>query len=193
MSTTSDTIQLSQLVGDFVQKVPLDNIEIYNEFSLQHELGIYLRGKLPGYKIQFERNISDFPGGEIDFYKKEIDIVVIPPDGGAKGAVELKFPRNGQVPESIFGFCKDVAFLEQLRLAGFTSTCFLVFADSHLFYSGRTEGIYGYFRAELPITGLIQKPTGARDAEISVKGSYVAKWNDLGNEQRYCLIDVTGC
>ncbi len=44
-------------------------------------------------------------------------------------ALELKYPRNGQVPESMFSFCKDIAFLEQLGLSGFQSAYVLTVAD----------------------------------------------------------------
>lgn len=59
------------------KKIEFSNI--YNEFSLQHELGIYLRNYLKdSYKIEFERNINFF-FTDIDkslFTKKEIDIVI---------------------------------------------------------------------------------------------------------------------
>lgn len=38
--------------------VTSQNIDLYNEFSLQHELGIFLREALTPYKVQFERNVS---------------------------------------------------------------------------------------------------------------------------------------
>lgn len=40
----------------FLKQVENGSIEIYNEFSLQHELGIFLRNHFPNYRIQFERN-----------------------------------------------------------------------------------------------------------------------------------------
>ncbi len=51
---------LYPLLEQFFTYVEDNKIELYNEFSLQHELGIYLRDKLPEYKIQFERNVSYF-------------------------------------------------------------------------------------------------------------------------------------
>jgi len=36
------------------------SVDIYNEFSLQHELGIFLREELSDYKVQFERNTKFF-------------------------------------------------------------------------------------------------------------------------------------
>lgn len=190
MNTSSNLDCLGQLISDFVLEVANNRIEIYNEFSLQHELGIFLRAKLLGHKIQFERNISHFNAQPINFCKKEIDITIISPSGGDRSVIELKYPRNGQVPESMFSFCKDIVFLEQLISAGFKSAYFVAFADSPLFYSGRSEGIYGLFRDGIPITGVIQKPTGARDTEIQVNGSYIATWCEVAEQTKYCMIEV---
>lgn len=53
-------MDLDRQIADFAQAVGRGEIEIYNEFSLQHELGIFLRASLPGCKVQFERNVSHF-------------------------------------------------------------------------------------------------------------------------------------
>ncbi|MCK7509506.1 MAG: hypothetical protein MZV70_39375 [Desulfobacterales bacterium] len=111
-----------------------------------------------------------------NFEKKEIDIAVTSSAGDRLSALELKYPRNGQVPESMFGFCKDIAFLEQLVSSGFQSACFLAVADDKLFYSGSSEGIYGLFRSGTPITGTITKPTGDKDSKVTINGSYTASW-----------------
>ena len=53
--------------------------DIYNEFSLQHELGIYLREQLgEKYKVQFERNAKKLWGKfkNEDWQKTEMDIFV---------------------------------------------------------------------------------------------------------------------
>lgn len=63
-------------------------VEVYNEFSLQHELGIFLRAQLPDYKVQFERNTKFF--GISGTIKHEIDIVVF--NDKESYAVELKYP-----------------------------------------------------------------------------------------------------
>ncbi|WP_303861898.1 hypothetical protein [Alkalibaculum bacchi] len=44
-------LRLKALVQDFFKSVTKQNIDIYNEFSLQHELGIFLREALPTYKV----------------------------------------------------------------------------------------------------------------------------------------------
>jgi len=53
-------LNLRQLVDGFFLLVQSKSTEIYNEFSLHHELGIFLCEKLPDYRIQFERNVSYF-------------------------------------------------------------------------------------------------------------------------------------
>ena len=71
-------ISYTEIVQDFVKKIADKEIEIYNEFSLQHELGIFLRTReeFASMKIQFERPISFFEKTKDNFIKKEIDIVV---------------------------------------------------------------------------------------------------------------------
>ena len=168
-----------------------NNIEIYNEFSLQHEFGIFLRSALPGYAVQFERNVDYFAPSKAGFTKRELDIAVFARDKTElKYAIELKYPRNGQHPEQMFSFCKDIAFAEDLKAAGFTRTALLIFADDPLFYSGNGEGIYGFFRAGRPITGRIDKPTGARDQHVTIRGSYEVSWPVVSGKTRYAHIEV---
>ena len=97
---------MKTFIEEFFKEAIENNIEIYNEFSLQHELGIFLRNSLPEYKVQFERNISFF--GISGTIKKEIDIVIY--NDNEKHAIELKYPVNGQYPETMFSFIKDIIF-----------------------------------------------------------------------------------
>ena len=53
-------MNIEQLLNSFMSLVASGEVEVYNEFSLQHELGIFLRAKLTGYKVQFERNTKYF-------------------------------------------------------------------------------------------------------------------------------------
>ena len=177
-------------IRSFAQAVGNGTIDIYNEFSLQHELGLYLRTQLGNGKVQFERNVSYFKLAKASFEKKEIDIAVTSDSGEGLSAIELKYPRNGQVPESMYSFCKDIAFLEQLVAAGFQSAYFLAIADSKLFYSGANEGIYGLFRGGVSITGNISKPTGAKDTKVTISGSYTASWQPVSGATKFCLIEV---
>ena len=125
-----------------------NEIEIYNEFSLQHELGIYLRNILPKYKIEFERNVDCFNIDKHKTIKKEIDISII--KGTEKFAIELKFPRNGQYPEQMYNFIKDIKFLEQLKEHKFKKVFSVVLVDDTNFYKyskhQKEKEIYSSFR-----------------------------------------------
>ena len=182
---------LAALVAPFIESVASGRTEVYNEFSLQHELGVSLRGGLPNHKVQFERNVSFFFPSKASFTKKEIDISIFSANRHELAyAIELKYPRNGQYPEQMFSFCKDVAFAEELCAAGFRAAGLVIFAHDRLFHSGPTDGIYGFFRGGQPLHGRIQKPTGSKDAETLVRGSYVVRWNAIVESLKYAVIEV---
>lgn len=176
----------------FFSDVTKGTVEIYNEFSLQHEFGLCLRSSFgTALKTQFERPVSFFGLNQSNFVKKEIDISVFAPNQSEKYAIELKYPRNGQYPEQIFKACQDICFLEQLRHNGFTKCCFIIVADSPLFYSqGDKTGIYKFFRAGVPIHGNIQKPTGAKDDAVEIIGNYPIVWNDIDNNLKYAVVEI---
>jgi len=181
---------MKQIVQEFAAKVAEGRIEIYNEFSLQHEFGIYLRSKFPSMKVQFERHVSFFfSKANLNFIKKEIDISVFWVDK-KEAAFELKFPRNGQYPEQMFSFCKDICFLEQLKKAGFRTTYFIVFADDRLFYEGSSEGIYGFFRGGRKLHGTVQKPTGKKNESVTINGKYSTTWHPVGQGMKYALVET---
>jgi hypothetical protein len=138
-------LDLNKLLLDFFTDVREKNIELYNEFSLQHELGIYLRNVLPEYKVQFERNILFFTSDNKTI-KKEIDLSIFSEDKREKYAIELKYPLNGQHPEQMYSFAKDIKFMEEVKDRGFTKTACVVLVSDKLFYSGKmVDGIYKYF------------------------------------------------
>jgi hypothetical protein len=185
-------LNLRQLVDDFFLFIQSKSIEIYNEFSLQHELGIFLREKLPDYRIQFERNVSYFLINSKTI-KKEIDISIFNDDKSERYAIELKHPLNGQYPEQMYSFVKDVKFMEQLKENGFTKTAVVVLASDRPFYEGRSnQGIYKYFRNEYMVYGDVLKPTGAMKGKefISLKGTYNFSWKSAGNNKKYFMIEV---
>jgi hypothetical protein len=182
---------LKSHIISFFSEVASGEIEIYNEFSFQHELGIHLRSRLPDFKVEFERNVTHFGFKKSDFIKKEIDISIIGRDSKKlEGVIELKYPRNGQVPETMFSFCKDISFLEQLQSAGFHEGLFVALADDPLFYSGQCRGIYDLFRGEGKIHGMIQKPTGKKDSSVNVNGCYNSHWCSVSQSTKYCLIET---
>lgn len=185
-----------------------DDILVYNEISLQLELGLYLRQN--GYTVRFERNIGEYVDDTSNFVKKEIDIVAykkgnnesettLTEKSAEKIAIELKFPRNGQYPEQMFSFIKDIKFMEQVKNADaelkdvckegkFTETYVLTLVDNKNFYlsnRGKNE-IYSYFRKngsdiQIPKKDII-KPTGNKEEcketikEIKLNNRYNSRW-----------------
>jgi hypothetical protein len=182
---------IRKLAGSFIDSIASGQTEVYNEFSLQHELGIFLRGKLTEFKVQFERNVSFFFPSKKRFTKREIDISVFTPDRRELAyAIELKYPRNGQYPEQMFSFCKDVAFAEELNASGFRNTGLIIFADDQLFYQGSKEGIYRFFRGGECLSGQIQKPTGAKDEKVMLGGAYSVEWKPIFGSLHFAVIEV---
>lgn len=177
-------MDLEILINEFMNLVATGEVEVYNEFSLQHELGIFLRAKLTGYKVQFERNTKYF--GIFGTVKHEIDIVIY--NELEKHAIELKYPLNGQYPEQMFSFVKDIKFMEELKAAGFDSTYCITLVEDKNFYSGkRQDGIYAFFRNSNYIHGEVVKPTGKKDEKLIIERTYRICW--LGNESvKYYIV-----
>lgn len=180
-------IMIKKLLYEFMSMVEENQVEIYNEFSLQHELGIFLREQLPNYKVQFERNTKFF--GIKGTIKHEIDIVVY--NDTEKYAVELKYPVNGQYPEQMYSFVKDILFMEQLKDNGFDATYSFTMVNDKNFYSGKKiDGIYTYFRDEEILQGTIIKPTGKKEESVTLKKRYNIKWEGKTDYLKYYIVDI---
>ena len=177
----------------FLYEIQENKIEIYNEFSLQHELGIFLRNTLnDDLKIQFERNVDFFFNYKDGFTKKEIDISIYNKEFSNKFSIELKFPRNGQYPEQMFNICKDIKFLEQLKFKGFSNCYSLTIVEDKNFYNSNKiekDKIYKYFRSNFNLNGEIVKPTGKKDEILNVEGNYSLIWKNLNN-YKFLLIKI---
>lgn len=194
--------------GDLVGKEEFPDIEtlendlIYNEFSLQHALGSFLKKRLGNeYRIEYERHA----GKHFDInteYKHEIDVVVYNAEN-RKCAIELKYPRNGQYPEQMFSFVKDIAFLEELRRKGnnpFQSAYAIVLVDDEKFYHMPSKGsgkkwVYKHFRGvTLPLNAgeIYQKPTGDsfESVELSLHNDYRIEWIGSKNKLRYYIVEI---
>ena len=172
----------------FFEYITAHNIEVYNEFSFQHELGIFLRMTLPQYKVQFERNVSYF--GISNTVKKEIDISIVGDED--RHAVELKYPTNGQYPEQLYSFAKDIKFMEQLKEQGFTKTFSVALVRDRPFYEGKdNSGVYDYFRGSKVVQGRIYKPTGQlKNSDfIDVAGVHQINWRLL-DDRRYFIVEI---
>lgn len=177
----------------FATEIATGNIEIYNEFSLQHELGLFLRNETPkSLKVQFERNVSYFGMEKEATLKREIDIVVFSSRGDVPVvALELKYPRNRQYPVQMFNFCKDIAFLESLVTSGFRQGVFVAFADDRLFYKGGRGGkIYDFFRSGRELHGAIPKPPSVKVDEFAIRGKYKIEWEPVCGSLRYATVVV---
>lgn len=194
ISIPETSFDLGGKIQHFMDTYKFMGIEVYNEFSLQHELGIYLRQHLPKrFKVQFERNVSYFGLNKTDFTKREIDIVIYDIELKEKYAIELKAPRNGEVPEQMYGMIKDIKFLEELRCAGFSRCYQLTLVDNHLFFKGpksTSNGIYSYFRDGKDLKGKIMKPTGNTNYSMNIDGLYRIEWNELSKNEWYFCLEV---
>lgn len=140
-----------------------DNKHIYNEFSLQHELGIKLRTKLKeknksNYLVQFERNITSFKNLPVeyqinenkidkakinkDFKKSEIDILIVnKAKPNEKFAIELKYHRKelGEVPDFIYNCVVDMWFVKRMVDKGVIKNgfCVVVTEDNDIYDAKR--------------------------------------------------------
>jgi hypothetical protein len=193
MATGSADMPLQELIEPFLREVGRGKIDIYNEFSLQHELGFFLRNKLLASKVRFERNVSTLFTPSFVFTKREIDICLTSRgDDRLQYAIELKFPRNGQYPEQMFSFCKDVAFAEELKHAGFARAGLIIFAEDPLFWRGPANGIYAIFRSGggRLLNGAIQKPTGKRDSMVTIRGAYPIEWLSVTDSLRCAAVEA---
>ncbi len=187
----ADTPELRAAIGEFLDRVRREEVELYNEASLQYELAIHLRHSLdPAWKIQLERPVDYFGLHRASgFVKKEIDIVVFTEQQAH--AIELKLPMRGQYPEQLYSFCKDILFLEQMVRAGFGTCYFLAVVADRLFWEGRTtDGIYAPFRGHASICGEVRKPTGDRDESLRMAGQHAVTWDDAGAGRKYALVEV---
>ena len=182
-------LEISSIITDFMNSEL--EIRVYNEVSLQLELGLYLRNRLYGlgYIVYFERNIKDIlklrdkEEEANEFVKKEIDIVIEKKSTKELYAIELKFPRNGMYPEEMYQFLIDICFVEQLKSTGFfTGTFTLTLVDDRLFYEGKDDNYpYSIFRKHdiiIPSGLEVKAPTGKKQGKLvtNIKGAGCSSW-----------------
>ncbi|MGH6662619.1 MAG: hypothetical protein ACREB6_13865 [Rhodospirillales bacterium] len=185
-------------VMKFLESPPEDAGPIYNERSLQLELGCYYRGEK--FKVQFERPFHvERPNGSTKRPKTYLDLFVA--GENANIAIELKVPLNQRQPETLYDYCADLEFVEALIRSGACKfgACLLV-TDDPTFWrdSGRGSDIHNFFRRKGEVlTGMVGKPTGARDSCVILTGAYspATLWRDLNSSSlmkngRYLLIEA---
>lgn len=199
----------------FIKYLKDNNIKLYNEFSLQHELGIFLRfcfNDSDDYKIEFERNVKNINGYRKEYFeniyeksekylktrpKAEIDIFIKSKKNTNKQyAIELKFPRNGAYPREMHAFLHDIDFMYGVKKMGITTFC-LTLVDSHLFYEGgydcEKDQILNCFRGE-KINDKIKIDLSTNETPNVywnlVKADIVERKNDNRDEIRYYFIKI---
>ena len=130
-----DCCELVEICHCFMKRIG-KTISVYNEASLQYELGRYIQDRIGcDYVVQFERNINAFglKGGK-QYYKKESDIVIFakqksyevePLESLQKEKdklskttelyfIEVKFPRKKAYLRRMWSLLEDIAFCDQL-------------------------------------------------------------------------------
>jgi hypothetical protein len=172
--------------------------EIHNERALQLELAYYFRSL--GAHVQFERTFRVSPPvGSSCPVKSNLDLLV--EKDGKRTAIELKVPLNGQHPETLYSFCNDISFIETLIRAGAADNgfCLLVTNDRAFWTdSGRGSPIHNLFRCKgARLSGVVQKPTGAKDTQVVLTGGYLPadRWlpvnnNHLMGRAQYLLLEI---
>ena len=149
-------------IENFLAAPPEDAGTIYNERSLQLELGYHFRCQKFG--VEFERPFkAPRPAGSTNKPKTNLDLLVTGND--KRVAIELKVPLNKRHPETLYDYCADIEFVEALVRNGQVDRGFcLLMTNDHVFWedSGRGSEIHNCFRqAGTVLTGPIAKPTGA--------------------------------
>lgn len=167
-----DRAKIEEKIEDAIIKVlnklkEKEDSYIYNEISLQNELGIELRKEFKNKNIRifFEKNVKSLYEKECEaneMVKKEIDLFICDGskvDEGKKEAyaIELKFVKreNNRVPENLYDFVKDMRFMEQIKeydkeyRTKIITTYVLTIVDNAIYVESKNKnsiGIYQYFR-----------------------------------------------
>lgn len=197
-------LNIKNEIMDFIDQIREENI--YNEYSLQFELGWFLRSRLDNYyTIQVEKKISaskteenvESDQEQKVLQKTRMDIFIENSKTGKRFAIELKFSRAGQVPYQMYQFVKDIRFLEELKEKyGFSRGYSIVLVDSTRFYEGKelTKPIYKYFRTNkfLPKCTPIAIPVGRRKGcgKFSLTRDYPIEWKTIRGDWKYYIVEV---
>lgn len=110
-------MNFEEIIEKFLNNVKEKKIEIYNEFSLQFELGIFLKNEFKKYKVEFERNVSFFDiTGSV---KHEIDIVIYNENKEKKICHRIKISKKRSIPRTNVFFCKRYCFYGKFKKCWF--------------------------------------------------------------------------
>ena len=99
-------------------KTRVNKDTVYNEASLQHELGYYLKEKKHTVKFEIPMCKIDEKWQSGSTVKKEIDLII-----NDNIAIELKYPaKKAPANESYWHFLEDISFLQELVKNDYTIT-----------------------------------------------------------------------
>ena len=209
---------MKKLLKKFLQDSEYFNQNrLYNEASLQHELGCFLRGK-QNIPVSFEKPVGDYwkdwekkytnktnnneENGENKTIKKNIDLVLN--YNSENIAIELKYPKKGD-PENVefWAFVTDIKFLEEMV---YSNNCkiakgyFIVVFDTtkktlydSTINTTSSYNIYNIFRKIRKLEKEITYPfKDGTEQPIKLEGVYEIDWQILENSKLgYLLIEVS--
>lgn len=186
-------MQIELLIENFFKYVKEDNIEIYNEFSLQFELAFYLKKELPkGIKIQLERNITFLNLKKKDYLKKEIDLLIFDKEKKEIIVIEIKCLVKQRIarPITVYNWIKDIRFLEQLVENNNNINCFSIFVtDNSGFFNGQNNNV-GKLLTDFrncKIKGEYSNHSKDVDKRnvLKIESEYILKWNNISDKLFY--------
>lgn len=185
-----------RLLSDFLAQEKNKAKQIDNERSLQLEIGMMFRSSL--CDVRFEKVCRKLPTIPEHTKRQKRDLDLLVSRGEETLAIELKAPFSGRVPETMYDFYSDIAFVEAIVREGIADrgVCLIVTNDS-AYWSGREiGGIYEPLRVSgSSVGGVIRKPTGSKDEAIVLSGNYRPVWHNIGNHEmlpggRYVLVEI---
>ena len=173
------SMTIPEVIKRFLDEPQPNVSRIENERGLQLELGLMLRQR--GFKVGFEVSCSVKSNiQQTKRQKRDVDLLVKAQYDIC--AIELKVPLSGRVPETIYDFYADIAFMEAIVEAGFADVglCILLTNDSQFWRGTKISEVYAPLRnQENTLTGLITKPTGGRNTTVFIEGVYHLTWHPL--------------
>lgn len=169
---------------------------IDNERALQLEIGMMFRQN--AFDVQFEKSCRNLASHPEHTKKQKRDIDLLVSDKHETLAIELKAPFAGRVPETMYDFFSDIAFMEAVVRSGIANrgVCLMLTNDQAYWNGPVTSGIYKPLRVRGSVlNGVIAKPTGKKDSAIVISGTYSLEWCNLGNSKllpngRYTFVEI---
>lgn len=167
---------------------------LYNEASVQFELGWYLREKFPDSKIQLERNVNYIFNDYVGLVKREIDILISKLPNSNHIVIEIKASiGQGHVrPVTVFEWIKDIRFLEQLSKKGIPGFSIFI-TDNFGFQEAKreTKDLLKNFRSKnIEGSYIKHERTANKNESITLEGKYLIEWEKLNNDLYYFIVEI---